>query len=140
MKRVKSLKPLLAGASVDSIVLAVVERSCRSCHSERTEWPWYSYVAPISWLVESDVAQARNRMNLSHWDEYTIEKRQELLGRIGAAIRSRQMPPVRYTLIHPGAKLSPIERDQLYQWSHAERRRLKSLMPDARTDLSTASR
>jgi hypothetical protein len=68
-------------------------------------------------------------MNLSRWDEYTIEKQQELLGRLGAAIKSRPMPPARYTLIHPSTKLSPIERDQLYQWTPAERRRLKSVMP-----------
>ncbi len=128
VKAAKSLKPLLAGADVNPIVSALVERSCQNCHSEKTEWPWYSYVAPISWMVEGDVAQARSRMNLSHWDEYTIEKQQELLGRIGAAIRSRQMPPDRYTLMHPSTKLSPIERDQLYQWTHAERSRLKSVM------------
>src|SRR5258708_1418578 len=86
VKATKSLKPLLAGADVNPIVSAMVERSCQNCHSEKTEWPWYSYIAPISWMVEGDVAQARSRMNLSHWHEYTIEKQQELLGRIGAAI------------------------------------------------------
>ena len=129
VKAAESIKPLLAGAGVDPIVFAVVERSCQNCHSEKTEWPWYSYVAPISCLVESDVGRARSRMNLSRWDEYTIDKQQELLGRLGAAIRSRQMPPARYTLIHPGTKLSPFERDRLYQWTRAERRRLKSAMP-----------
>src|SRR5258708_849879 len=66
-------------------------------------WPSSSYVAPISWLVESDVGQARSRMNLSR-DESTIETQQELLGRLGAAIKSRQMPPAKYTLIHPSTK------------------------------------
>jgi hypothetical protein len=129
VKAAKSVKPLLAGADVDPIVLAVVERSCQNCHSEKTEWPLYSYVAPMSWLIEGDVAHARGRMNLSHWDEYTIEKQQELLGRLGAAIKSREMPPSRYTLMHPSTKLSPVEREQVYQWTRTERRRLKSVMP-----------
>src|SRR5216683_7001806 len=84
-----SSKPLLAGAPVDPGVMQIVERSCQNCHSEKTEWPWYSYVAPMSWLVERDVGRARSRMNLSRWDEYTIDKQQGLLGRLSAAIRSR---------------------------------------------------
>src|SRR6266404_4904500 len=108
LKAHRSLNPLLAGADVNPAIIQIVERSCQNCHSEKTEWPWYSYVAPMSWLVESDVGQARGRMNLSRWDEYTIDKQQELLGRLSAAIRSRQMPPARYTLIHPGTKLSPF--------------------------------
>jgi hypothetical protein len=128
VKDAKSPTPLLAGADVNPTVFAIVERSCRNCHSEKTEWPWYSYIAPISWLVESDVAIARSQMNLSRWSEYTTEKRQELLGRIAAAVRSRQMPPARYTFIHPSTRLSPVERDQLYQWARAERSRLRSPM------------
>ena len=44
--------PLLAGASLDPAVVRIIERSCQNCHSERTDWPWYSYVAPMSWLIE----------------------------------------------------------------------------------------
>jgi hypothetical protein len=49
----------------------------------KTEWPWYSYIAPMSWLVEGDVSKARSHMNLSHWNEYTGEKQQEILARVG---------------------------------------------------------
>ncbi|MGA3185848.1 MAG: heme-binding domain-containing protein [Bryobacteraceae bacterium] len=129
VKAVRSSKPLLAGADVDPQVLALLEKSCQNCHSENTEWPFYSYIAPMSWLVESDVAQARNHMNLSHWDEYSVEQKQEILGRIGAVARSGEMPPARYTAIHTNAKLSPAERDQLYAWSHLERHRLKTVTP-----------
>src|SRR5580704_2019666 len=77
-----------------------------NCHSERTTWPWYSYVAPVSWLIESDVSKARGHMNLSVWDQYTVEKREELPGELAAAVRSRQMPPPRYTLMHSSSTLS----------------------------------
>jgi hypothetical protein len=129
VKAVKSDAPLLAGAVTDPAALAVIERSCKNCHSERTEWPWYSYIAPMSWLVEGDVGQARSQMNLSHWDEYTIEKQQDILARVGAVVRNLQMPPTRYTMIHEDAKLSPRDREQIYAWAHAERRRLRSVMP-----------
>jgi hypothetical protein len=118
---------LLAGAAVDPSVVRIVERSCQSCHSERTDWPWYSYVAPMSWLIENDVRNGRSHMNLSHWDEYTLDKQQEILTELSAVVRSRQMPLPRYVRLHPNAKLSDSEIDQIYQWARGERRRLKSI-------------
>jgi acyl-CoA reductase-like NAD-dependent aldehyde dehydrogenase len=70
-------------------------------------------------------------MNLSVWNQYTVEKRREVLGELAAAVRSRQMPPARYTLMHSSAKLSETEREQIYQWARGERRRLKSIEPGA---------
>ena len=127
VKAAKSDTPLLAGAEVDPGIFEVLQRSCQNCHSEKTEWPWYSHIAPMSWLVESDVSQARSRMNLSHWREYTVEEQQDFLARIGSVVRSGEMPPARYTMIHTNAKLSRAERDNVYRWAHAERRRLKSV-------------
>ncbi len=92
VKAVKSLKPLLAGADVNPSVFAIAERSCKNCHSEGTEWPWYSYVAPMSWLIEGDVYIGRWHMNLSHWDEYRIDEKQLLLSEIAVMVRNRKMP------------------------------------------------
>ena len=122
-----SANPLLAGAVVDSETVQIMERSCQNCHSEKTDWPWYSYVAPVSWLVESDVHRARSHMNLSGWDQYSLKEKQDHLAELAAAVRSRQMPPPRYTLMHPNAKLSQPELERIYQWARGERRRLKSL-------------
>jgi hypothetical protein len=127
VKARKSTTPLLAGTSVDPTVVRIIERSCQSCHSERTDWPWYSYVAPMSWLIENDVRTGRSHMNLSHWDEYTLDKQQEILTELSAVVRSRQMPLPRYLQLHPSAKLSDAEIDQIYQWARGERRRLKSI-------------
>ena len=129
VKKSVSDKPLLAGAAVDRAVIQIVERSCQNCHSERTDWPWYSYIAPTSWLIERDVQQARSHMNLSHWDEYGLEKREDILAEISAMIRSRQMPPSRYLRLHPDAKLSDEEIDLIYKWARSERKRLKSVQP-----------
>src|SRR5579863_5958276 len=56
---------LLREAQIDPETLALFERACQNCHSERTAWPWYSHVAPMSWLLARDVQQARSHMNLS---------------------------------------------------------------------------
>jgi len=129
VKKSVSDKPLWAGASVDRAVIQIVERSCQNCHSERTDWPWYSYVAPMSWLIERDVQQARSHMNLSRWDEYGLENREDILAEISAMIRSRQMPPSRYLRLHPNAKPSDEEIDLIYKWARAERKRLRSVKP-----------
>src|SRR5690349_3470660 len=64
VKAQHSSEPLFAGTGLARDVNSVFERSCQDCHSERTEWPWYSYLPPISWLIENDVYQARSHMNL----------------------------------------------------------------------------
>lgn len=129
VKATRSNEPLLAGAEIDPAVKAMLERSCQNCHSEKTGWPIYSYVAPMSWLVEGDVSQARAHMNLSHWGDYSLEEKEQLLASIGAVVRSGKMPPARYTAIHTGAKLSAEDSARIYEWAHAERRRLKSVVP-----------
>ncbi len=119
--------PLLTSAVVDTETVRILQRSCQNCHSQNTDWPWYSYVAPVSWLIEKDVHQARSHMNLSGWGQYSLDEKQDLLAALAAAVRSRQMPPPRYTLMHRSAKLSEPERERIYQWARGERRRLKSL-------------
>jgi hypothetical protein len=125
--KTNSGRPLLSGADVDPAVVRILENSCQNCHSERTEWPWYSYVAPMSWLIEKDVHEARSHLNLSRWGEYDAQKQHDLLAELAAVVRSRRMPLSRYTLLHPGDKPSPDEFERIYQWTRVERRRLTSL-------------
>lgn len=124
-----SSAPLLAGASVPPAVMGVVSRSCQNCHSGKTEWPVYSYMAPMSWMVEKDVHDARSHMNLSHWNDYDSERRRQILSEIGSLVRNRAMPPERYLLLHPEARLSGTEAELLYQWTRSERSRLKTSEP-----------
>jgi hypothetical protein len=68
-------------------------------------------------------------MNLSRWGDYSLEEKAQLLASIGAVLRSGKMPPARYTAIHTNAKLSAEDSVRIYEWAHAERRRLKSAVP-----------
>jgi hypothetical protein len=125
VKTQDSQRPLFADANLDTSAELSFVRACQNCHSERTVWPWYSYVAPVSWLLERDVRCARAHLNVSRWGEYSVSQRETLLAAIGAAVRNRQMPPRRFTLLHPEALLSAAEAEQIYRWAHAERRRLR---------------
>ena len=117
---------VLAAASVfvHPFGVRILEKYCRNCHSEQTEWPWYSYVAPMSWLIEKDVHDARRHLNLSHWQEYDAQTQHDLPIEMAAVVRNGRMPLPRYTLLHPAAKPSPAEFDLIYQWARAQRRRL----------------
>jgi len=124
---------LLTGAEANLEITQIFERSCQNCHSERTEWPWYSYVAPLSWMIEKDVSMGRSHMNLSHWDAYSEEQKVELLTKVGVEVKNRQMPLPKYLNLHPQARLSNDEVVRLYTWAQGERRRLRaSIQPKSK--------
>lgn len=126
VKAASSSKPLLSGAQIEAPVLNIMQRSCLSCHSEQTAWPWYSYVPPASWLVEKDVRDGRDHFNMSRWDDYPAEKRIDILSRISVMVRNHEMPLPRYVWLHSEAKLSDADVGLIDHWSHAERKRLRA--------------
>ena len=115
---------LFAGAQIPEPLRELVEQKCSNCHSEAGKWPFYSRVAPVSWLLEHDVAEARAHMNLSRWDSYSNQDKANVLSRLATKARSGEMPPARYTALHGDSKLQPNEQDALYGWARAERKRL----------------
>lgn len=86
----------------------IARESCYSCHSNETDWPPYSYVAPFSWLVRSDVDSGRDELNFSTWDRDDGEADDAI-----ESIVAGSMPPDRYTMIHRGARLSDEEAQRL---------------------------
>ena len=90
--------------------------ACMDCHSNLTKWPWYSNVAPISWLVQKDVEDGREALNLSTDGEVEVEEMIE-------AIREGSMPPWQYKPTHPGARLSDQEKQDLIRGLEATFRR-----------------
>jgi hypothetical protein len=105
----KDNPPVVADAPWPDVASAEVARSsCYACHSNETDWPLYSYVAPMSWLVRSDVENGRDELNFSDWDRDEGEADDAV-----EAIEDGSMPPDRYTLIHRDASLSDDERDVL---------------------------
>lgn len=87
---------------------ALAKRACYDCHSNETVWPWYSHVAPVSWLVMSDVVNGRHEMNFSEWD-----KPQDEADHAAKMVNRGKMPLKKYLLMHPLARLTQAERDSL---------------------------
>jgi hypothetical protein len=90
-------------ASAEGRRLAVA--ACYDCHSNETRWPWYSHIAPVSWLVQRDVERGRAELNFSTWDGDADD--------LADAVEDGEMPPRNYTFLHPDARLSAEEKAAL---------------------------
>lgn len=112
-------REIAARFAVEPAVQSIFDRSCNDCHSNRTVWPWYSHVAPMSWLVASDVNDGRRHLNLSESGSYPVEERAKLLDEICKEVREGDMPPFQYTPMHTGSKLSEADQEKLCSWAIA---------------------
>lgn len=101
-------------------VAAAVRTSCFDCHSQETKWPWYSRIAPMSFLVASDVKNGRARLNFSDWPVDSPEKASRKFGAISDEVDSGDMPLKKYTLIHRDAVLSDAQRKLIVDWAEAQ--------------------
>lgn len=104
---------------VDPAVNAMLIRSCNDCHSNLTVWPWYTNVAPASWLIVSDVRRGRADLNFSEWGTYPIKKQQELLKETCAEASERKMPVAAYTLLHPSATFTDADIAAVCAWTRS---------------------
>ena len=113
-------RALAAHVAIPDGVLASLMRSCGDCHSNRTVWPWYSHVAPFSWVTVDDVNQGRRHMNVQDWEALESPKvANDRLVDICKEIRENGMPPVSYQLLHENARLTPPERASICAWSQS---------------------
>jgi Haem-binding domain len=87
-------------------VAAIVKRSCHDCHSNKTTWPWYSQIAPVSWLIANDVKEARVRLNFSEWNRLGPDMSRIRMKGACAEVKSGGMPMWQYKIMHPAARLS----------------------------------
>jgi hypothetical protein len=98
---------------------ALAVRACFDCHSNDTNWQWYTNIAPFSWLVQRDVDEGRESLNFSEWgmaggggeDEEGEEG--EVAEEVGEVLMEGEMPPAQYLLIHPEARLTDAEKQAL---------------------------
>lgn len=118
---IENKKTIFAKETVPPSIRTIFGRSCGDCHSDQTVWPWYSYVAPVSWMIANDVHSARKHVNFSEWGNYTAKQREEALEDICEQVQQSQMPEKSYTLIHRDARLKDIDKEAICRWTEAAR-------------------
>jgi hypothetical protein len=114
---IDATKTIEAAGIVPADVDAILNRSCADCHSNKTVWPWYAQVAPVSWLLVKDVNEGRHELNLSEWGGYTARRKTRKLKELCEQVKEGEMPLEYYLPLHPSAKLSDAERARLCEWA-----------------------
>jgi hypothetical protein len=114
-------RTLEAAVPVPPAVEEILARSCNDCHSDQTRWPWYSNVAPVSWMIADHVTNGRRHLNFSEWIRSDIDDpagytRQKFISAC-RELRLGRMPLLSYELLHPGARLSPAQVQAFCDWS-----------------------
>ena len=96
----------------------VLQRACYDCHSNETVWPWYSGIAPASWIVHHEVTEGRRRLNFSVWPEYASDPETAALKlhQIATFVANGDMAPWYYRWLHPEARLTPAQRNLVATW------------------------
>lgn len=111
--------PVVSDIPAAPEVKAILQRACYNCHSNETVYPWYSRVAPVSWLVAGDVTSGRKELNFSTWEQYSAKAQGKHLHEIWEAVNKGEMPPWYYTIVHRQARLSSGDLQALRTWTRA---------------------
>ncbi len=103
-------------AHVPDSVAVLFKNACYDCHSNQTVYPWYTYVAPASWLIVRDVKDGRKHVNFSEWNSFKITKKLKVLDKAADEIKSGDMPFWPFLIMHPKARLTKKERKIMVEW------------------------
>ena len=102
--------------NVPKNVEAILRTSCYDCHSNNTNYPWYSNVQPVGFFMEHHIKEAKEDLNFDEWGKYSKRKQENKLDRIVKQIKSDEMPLASYTLIHKKAILTASQKKEVLDW------------------------
>lgn len=108
--------PITQEMQMPNQVKDIISRACYDCHSNQTEWKWYSKIAPISFLISYDVKEGREHLNFSQWDYYSMDEKR-IKREIWSEILNEKMPPWIYRVGNPKGKLSDDDKKIIRQWA-----------------------
>lgn len=97
-------------------VQTILKTSCFDCHSNNTNYPWYSYIQPARFFMEKHIEEGKENLNFSEFGKYSKRKQQNKLKAIAKQIKSDEMPLLSYTLIHRNAVLTATQKEELINW------------------------
>tara|TARA_B110000037_G_scaffold219524_1_gene284883 strand:+ start:822 stop:1238 length:417 start_codon:yes stop_codon:yes gene_type:complete len=114
----RSAPPVSADFDGPVQVKAILQKKCYECHSNETQWPWYSYVAPLSWWIEDHVVEGRKELNFSKWGNY--KSKSEKMEEIYDEVADELMPLKSYLITHPSHKVTGEELEIIEAWAFDE--------------------
>jgi hypothetical protein len=124
---VDQAKTIEQSIAIPQNVETVLSRSCNDCHSSKTIWPWYSSIAPMSWLLADHVKDGRKELNFSEWGDFSARRKRRKFEEICEQVNKGHMPIDSYVWLHRDAKLSPAERNLLCDWANGEKAKIQAV-------------
>lgn len=109
--------PVIQDVAAPADIEAILRNSCYDCHSNETKWPWYSRIAPGSFLITRDVVEGRKHLNFSEFADLDMFDSSDVADEIIEVMEEGEMPIVPYLLLHPGASLSDSQTKALKTWA-----------------------
>ncbi len=113
----RSNPPVTMDVPAPDHIKKILVRSCYDCHSNETAWPWYSYVAPMSWFVADHVHEGREHFNFSEWDTYDADDRMHIIEECAEEAAEGEMPLESYLITHRDAALTDAQIEALKTWA-----------------------
>lgn len=110
-------KDLLGSGLVEGEMATLLKIACYDCHSNETKYPWYSFVAPVSWLVAKDTREGREEVNFSYWTDIDMMDKLAILDDVYSEVEEEHMPLPIYLSMHSEAKLTPEDRQKIMEWA-----------------------
>ncbi len=109
--------PITGEIDAPEEVMAILRRSCYDCHSNETVWPWYSYLAPASWLIARDVHKGRDELNFSEWSSYNTKSQNHKRKECGEEVEEGEMPLWFYVPLHLDSEMMQKDIETILAWS-----------------------
>jgi hypothetical protein len=122
---INNAETLEATTNVPENLQAIFKRSCDDCHSNKTVYPFYSYIVPMSWNIEEHIKEGRKELNFSVWNTYDAQKKGKKLEEICEEVELDLMPHNQYLWIHWDAKLNTDDKKTICDWTKVESEKLK---------------
>lgn len=116
-KPVNNNDDIIGSGLVPLEITGILKTSCYDCHSNQTRFPWYSKMAPSSWLLARDIKTGRKNLNFSQWNSYSKRKKISRLESIREEVTSGEMPLPKYTIIHRKARLNEKQISAISKWT-----------------------
>lgn len=121
---VNEAETIRAKLNVPPEIDRILARSCSDCHSNKTDWVWYSNIAPGSWLMSLHVEEGRRELNFSEWGKLSEGRASRKLEEICEQVQSGEMPIWNYVLLHPSARLTEADKKTLCDWTKLEQAKI----------------
>lgn len=128
---INETETIQAKLNVPPDIDSILARSCNDCHSNRTDWIWYSNVAPASWFMAYHVEEGRIELNFSEWGKLSPGRASRKLEEVCEQVNAGEMPIWNYVLLHSSAHLTDTDKKALCNWAKREGEKIDANLPQA---------